>query len=398
MTPELQGLIAALRRGDCLWSSLTLEQIRNAYAMSQGRNRDAPIALEEPICPQQDRKGKKVKRVEASADPSNASLGAEPLKRARRTPERRSISLLLATPVSVAIPVHEDQSASHVPVESDAGGDRVDSRARQTVGQGLNEVVSADLSSSSSMPPPVTRAPGEGTSHFFPTDLPPDGQGDSSLAFFGADARSRGLRSDGRRECKGINEYVALMEARLVNFLSREELEGQLLMIQQLRSKLSASQANEQHRAKEVEDLKLALVACEAEKDTIMGDLESLKEKFKRQAENREKAVQKERRSACRSIAKGYDAALDKVRENLQKRKADNAAGIWLQEVRANIEALTEYSKGGFELEEEVAHLKGVETSLEIDYGMAAMSDDSTRRLDLPQVSDDSINQGHTDD
>ncbi|KAJ4901841.1 hypothetical protein Rs2_15792 [Raphanus sativus] len=89
MTPELQGLIAALRRGDCLWSSLTLEQIRNAYAMSQGRNRDAPIALEEPICPQQDRKGKKVKRVEASVDPSNASLGAEPLKQARRTPERR---------------------------------------------------------------------------------------------------------------------------------------------------------------------------------------------------------------------------------------------------------------------------------------------------------------------
>lgn len=129
-----------------------------------------------------------------------------------------------------------------------------------------------------------------------------------------------------------------------------------------------------------------------------MGDLESLKEKFKRQAENREKAVQKERRSACRSIAKGYDAALDKVRENLQKRKAENAAGIWLQEVRANIEALTEYSEGGFELEEEVAHLKGVEMSLEIDYGMAAMSDDSTRRLDLPQVSDDSINQGHTDD
>lgn len=76
------------------------------------------------------------------------------------------------------------------------------------------------------------------------------------------------------------NKYAALMEARLANFLSQEELEGQPLMIQQLRSKLSALQANEQHRAKKVEDFKGELTARVAEKVAIMGDLESLKEKF----------------------------------------------------------------------------------------------------------------------
>ncbi|KAJ4901846.1 Uncharacterized protein Rs2_15797 [Raphanus sativus] len=136
-----------------------------AYAMTPERNRAAPIALEEPVRPQQDRKGKKVKRAEASA-------GAEPLKRAQRTPKGHVLRprsqapspLLLAMPVSVAILVLEDQSASHIPVELDVGGDRVDSGARRTRRLDLNEVVLADLSSSSSMPPLVTQAPGEGTS------------------------------------------------------------------------------------------------------------------------------------------------------------------------------------------------------------------------------------------
>lgn len=122
------------------------------------------------------------------------------------------------------------------------------------------------------------------------------------------------------------NEYAVLMEARLANFSRREKLEGQILMIQRLRSELSASQAKEQHRAKELEDFKGKLAGCGAEKFAIMGDLESLTEKFKREAENREKQTRKERRSACLSIARGYDAALDKVRASLRKRKADSEA------------------------------------------------------------------------
>lgn len=126
------------------------------------------------------------------------------------------------------------------------------------------------------------------------------------------------------------NEYDTLMEARLADFPSREELEGQLNMIQQLRSELNASQASEQQRAKEVEDLKVVLIASDAEKVAIMGDLDSLKEKFKREAEGRERAARKERRAACRLIAKGYDAAMDKARETLRKRKEESAAEIQL--------------------------------------------------------------------
>ncbi|KAJ4885463.1 Uncharacterized protein Rs2_35556 [Raphanus sativus] len=183
------------------------------------------------------------------------------------------------------------------------------------------------------------------------------------------------------------------MEERLANFPSREELDGQLTLIQQLRSKLSASQASEQQRAKEVEDLKVLLTANAAEKVSLEGDLESLKGKFRREAKLREKSARRERRAACRLVAKGYNAALDKARETIQRRKAESAAEIRLQEVRAKIEALTEYGEGGYELEEELERLKSLETSVEIDYGLAVVSDDSLRGLDFPQVSGDSVNK-----
>ncbi|KAJ4875966.1 Uncharacterized protein Rs2_40984 [Raphanus sativus] len=56
--------------------------------------------------------------------------------------------------------------------------------------------------------------------------------------------------------------------------------------------------------------------------------------------------------------AKGYDAALDTVRGTIRRRKAESAAEMRLQEVRAKIKALTEYMEGGFELEEELDRLK----------------------------------------
>ena len=61
--------------------------------------------------------------------------------------------------------------------------------------------------------------------------------------------------------------------------------------------------------------------------------------------------------------------------------------------MRARIEALTEYSEGGFELEEELVRLKDREISLDLDYGVASVSDPSLSRLDLPEVSDDSVDQ-----
>lgn len=69
-----------------------------------------------------------------------------------------------------------------------------------------------------------------------------------------------------------------------------------------------------------------------------------------------------------------------------------------MQEVQAQIEALTEYNEGDFELEEEVELLMRQEISLEVDYGVAAVSDTSLRHLGLPEVSKDSLNQDRAED
>ena len=62
------------------------------------------------------------------------------------------------------------------------------------------------------------------------------------------------------------NEYAALMEKRLADFLSKEEVGGHLLTIQQLRGELETVRVTEHQREVEVEGLKGKLVATEAEK------------------------------------------------------------------------------------------------------------------------------------
>lgn len=86
-----------------------------------------------------------------------------------------------------------------------------------------------------------------------------------------------------------------------------------------------------------------------------------------------------------------YDAVVDVVKAKLQK-KEETDAEIHSQEVRARIEALTDYNEGGFEFDEELARLRRQEILLEVDYGLTSVSDPSLGRLDHPQVSVDSIN------
>ncbi|KAJ4871175.1 Uncharacterized protein Rs2_47203 [Raphanus sativus] len=143
------------------------------------------------------------------------------------------------------------------------------------------------------------------------------------------------------------NEYAALMEERWANFPSQEEV--------------AATEKVALEEEKIV--LEKEKVVLEKEKVAMEADLESLKAKFRRDAELRERVARRERRAACRLVAKGYDAALDKARETIRRRRAESAAEMRLQEVRAKIEALAEYLEGGFELEEELDLLKDIEIS-----------------------------------
>ncbi|KAG2247382.1 hypothetical protein Bca52824_087010 [Brassica carinata] len=170
------------------------------------------------------------------------------------------------------------------------------------------------------------------------------------------------------------NEYAALMEGRLANFPSKEEIAGHFLTIQQLRGELEVAREAERQREAEIEESKRKLAAAEAGKVAIQSDLDSMKEKHRREIEGRDRQARKDRYLARLSLAREYD-------------------GIHFQEVRARIEALTEYNEGGFELKAELERLKDLEISLEVDYGLASVSDPSLSRLDLPEIFVDSVNQ-----
>ncbi|WZZ64492.1 hypothetical protein YC2023_075862 [Brassica napus] len=178
------------------------------------------------------------------------------------------------------------------------------------------------------------------------------------------------------------NEYADLMERRLADFPSKEEVGGHLLTIQQLRGELEAVRVTEQQREVEIEGLKGKFVVAETKKKKHMPEIEG-----------RDAATRKECNLARRSLAQEYDAVLAVVKDKLQKKKKETAAEIRLQEVRARIKGLTEYNEGGFELEEELERLKGQEISLDVDYGLASVSDPSLSRLELPEVYGDSVDQ-----
>ncbi|KAH0879717.1 hypothetical protein HID58_067111 [Brassica napus] len=136
------------------------------------------------------------------------------------------------------------------------------------------------------------------------------------------------------------NDYAALMEGRLANFPSKEEIAGHLLMIQQLRGELDTARETERQRELDFEKLKKKLAASEAEKGVVQSDLNSMEEKYRREIEGRDRKACKDLHLARVSLAKEYEGVLAVVRGKLEQKKKETAAEILLQETRAHIEAL----------------------------------------------------------
>ncbi|KAH0883799.1 LOW QUALITY PROTEIN: hypothetical protein HID58_059895, partial [Brassica napus] len=350
MTPELRGLIATLR-GNPRWLAFTAERIQAAYALPPGENRATPVG---PVAPKGHRAKSKLIfshlknfNVYASLNsPSMFCSGArekealpdrpdESSEKTRRGPTLRSRSQaqspgLLARPVSVDVPAGGVQRASNA--------------SSGSVG---------DLALTDEIDSPTHR---------------------------------RRYRAREEINCVSSNSPSSELPPLLRVFDEGTSQADPSARISDVQGTFSWRFSYDD----EVEGLKGKLVATEAEKVALQTDLDLMKESIG----GRLKATAfKERNLARRSLAQEYDAVLAVLKDKLQKKKEETAVEIRLQEVRARIEALTEYSEGGFELEEELVRLKDREISLDLDYGVASVSDPSLSCLDLPEVSDDSVDQ-----
>ncbi|KAF3569964.1 hypothetical protein F2Q69_00060452 [Brassica cretica] len=96
---------------------------------------------------------------------------------------------------------------------------------------------------------------------------------------------------------------------------------------------------------------------------------------------------------ACRDIATRYREILESLKDKWMSKKKEVSAEIQLQEVIANIDLLKEVKDGGLTVDAELARLKEMEGDCEDLVASAAVPDWSISELDLPQVSDDSVDQ-----
>ncbi|KAL0825395.1 hypothetical protein Bca101_049072 [Brassica carinata] len=376
MTPELRGLIATLRRGSPQWLAFTVDRIRAAYTLPPGEKRATPVGSVVPIRPGKGRRDKSkltffgLKRFECLwvAQFSKYALfrGREKEVLSDR-PDESSEAGSIAVPVCGA---QREPNTSTGSVGDRALDDEIDSPTHQSQRRALKEINSVSSNSPSSEPPPPLRASGEGTSQVDPSACFPDVQETSSWRFSyddevpilenpeGRKIREKGCELPSLDDMRERDIYVRMAVANA----KQEEVGNHLLTIQQLRGELETVRATEKQREVEVERLKGKLVAAEAEKVALQTDLDLMKEKHRWDIEG------------CKATA-------------LKERK------IRLQEVRARIAALAEYSEGGFELDEELERLKDREISLDLDYGVSSVSDPSLSHLDLPEVSGDSVDQ-----
>ncbi|KAF3590881.1 hypothetical protein DY000_02024750 [Brassica cretica] len=361
MSPELRGLMETLRRGSTRWLSFTPDRIRAACALPPSANRATPVALVAPVRPKRGRGTKRKKEKEGLLDRPDESSEAGP--------------------VSVAIPsggAREAPDTSASSAGDRALNDEIDSSSHRSRRRVLEEINSVTSGSSSPRLSPPLRASGEGTSRANPGVLPssvpeafswsfaydseiPILENPNSLAAIWCKVRAEGcelpslehirerdayvrMAVANAKAMEASNDYAALMEGRLANFSSKEEIAGHLLTIQQLREMV-----------------------------VVQSDLDSMKEKYRREIEGRDRKARKDLHLARVSLAKEYEGVLDVV--------------------KARIEALTEYSEGGFELEAKLERPKDLEVSLDVDYGLASVSDPSLGRLNLPEISGDSVIQ-----
>ncbi|KAG2270347.1 hypothetical protein Bca52824_064902 [Brassica carinata] len=353
MTPKLCGLMAPLRRGSPRWLTFTHARIRTAYALPPGVNRATPVALVVPVRPKKGRGNKRKKEKEVLLDRPDESSEVGSLERAQKV--QKEINTVTSGSSSSGLP-------SPLCVSGE-GTLRINHGVRlSSVPEASSWAFSYDheipiLENLDSLAAMWRKIRAEGCE--LPS-LERMRERDAYVQMAVANAKAM----------EASNEYAALMEVLLANFPSKEEIAVHLLTIQQLRGELEVAREVERQREAEIEELKRKLAAAEAEKVAIQSDLDSMKEKHWREIEGRDRQARKDRHLDRPSLAREYDGVLAVVKNKLKQKKKETAAEIRLQE-----------------------RLKDLEISLEVDSGLASVSDPSLSRLDLPEISGDSVNQ-----
>ncbi|KAF3565819.1 hypothetical protein DY000_02013095 [Brassica cretica] len=192
---------------------------------------------------------------------------------------------------------------------------------------------------------------------------------------------------------EAFNEYVVTMEDHVVASRNDKKIESIGFEIKRLSKELEATKREGKKDAEKIEALTEDWRRVHLENEALTSQMVAQRARIAALEVERDQDIRRASRIACRDIAAKYQEVLESLKDRWACKKKEVSAEIRLQEVTANIDHLTELKDGGLTVDTELARSKGTKGDCEDLVASAAVPDWSISELDLPQVSDDLVDQ-----
>ncbi|KAF3504147.1 hypothetical protein F2Q69_00041374 [Brassica cretica] len=192
---------------------------------------------------------------------------------------------------------------------------------------------------------------------------------------------------------EAFNEYVVTMEDHVVASRNDKEIESIGFEIKMLSKDLEATKREGKKDAEKIEALIEDWRRVHLENEALTSQMFAQRSRIAAVEVKRDRDIRRASCIACRDIAAKYREFLESLKDRWESKKKKVSAEILLQEVTANIDLLAELKDGGLAVDAELARLKGMEGYCKDLVASTAVPDWSISKLDLPRVSDDSVDQ-----
>ncbi|KAF2603543.1 hypothetical protein F2Q70_00025338 [Brassica cretica] len=192
---------------------------------------------------------------------------------------------------------------------------------------------------------------------------------------------------------EAFNEYVVTMEDHVAASRNDKEIEIIGSEIKRLSKELEATKREGREDAENIEALTEDWKRVHLENKALESQMVAQRARIVALEVERDRDVRRASRIAHRDIAATHREVLESLKDRWARKKNETSAEIRLQEVVANIDLLIELKDGGLTVDAELARLKEMERDCADLLASATVPDWSISELDLPQVSDDSVDQ-----
>ena len=192
---------------------------------------------------------------------------------------------------------------------------------------------------------------------------------------------------------EAFNEYVVAMEDRVEVSRNGKEIESIGSEIRRLLAELETTKREGKQDAKKIKALTDDWRRTCQENATLVAQVVAQRARIAALEVEKDRDIRRASRVARHDVVGRCRVVLESLKEKWVNKKKEASAEIQLQVVVANIDLLNELKDGSLNVDAELAHLREMEKDCEGLVALGTISDWSIFGLDLPQVSEDSVDQ-----